>query len=136
MVFYCPQCGKTELDYKHDKLKFSFVNMRDGYGRPLHHTKCECGNYLAAYTFFTKEDIGQDVNLLDYIKYVITGYDRNGIYYSDGFYEDVEDRAKEYDRQQEENRIERNRVSQMSKEEKERYYEERYKELKARLETE
>ena len=47
-LFYCPNCGKEEITNEDlYKNEHTIVNMRDGYGRPIRHYKCECGNYLA-----------------------------------------------------------------------------------------
>lgn len=136
MIFYCPQCGKTDLEYNHDKTKFSFGNMRDGYGRPIHHTKCECGNCLAAYISFTKEDVEKDIGMMNYVKELIAGYNRDGIYYTDGFYEHVESRIGEYEKKQEENQLERERISKMTDLEKEEYFKDLRKEIESRFMSE
>lgn len=136
MIFYCPQCGKTNPNYKHDKFKFSFGNIRDGYGRPLHHTKCECGNYLAAYISFTEEDVNEDVGLLPYIRDLITGYNSGGIYYTEGFYEYVENKSKKYDVKQEKNRLERERISKMTNIEKEEHFKDMRKKIESRFMSE
>lgn len=71
--------------------------MRDGYGRPIRHYKCECGNYLAG---------SMDVNgWLDnpdailYCKGLIEDYNPGGCFYSgivglNGDKSDMYERAK------------------------------------------
>lgn len=47
-IFYCPQCGDFKMeDNPPLRNKITYKNLRDGYGRPITHYKCECGNYLA-----------------------------------------------------------------------------------------
>ena len=47
-LFYCPECNKEEITNSElYKNEYTINNMRDGYGRPIRHYKCECGNYLA-----------------------------------------------------------------------------------------
>lgn len=81
-LFYCPECNKEEITtndlYKNE---YSINNMRDGYGRPIRHYKCECGNYLAG-----SMDINgweNDENAILYCKETIKGYNRGGCYYCD-----------------------------------------------------
>lgn len=47
-LFYCPECGKEQIlnNNPYEKEK-TIINIRDGYGRPITHYKCECGNYFA-----------------------------------------------------------------------------------------
>lgn len=92
MAFYCPTCKRLDIDFKLDRGTPYVVNIRDGYGRPLYHIKCECGNYLAAAINFTKEELEKDEGLLDYIVSVISGYNKGGCFYADGYYEYVEKR--------------------------------------------
>jgi len=85
-VKYCPKCGKLELIETTDFNYRYFTNMRDGYGRPIRHYKCECGNYLAGIMDIT----GLSDNETDNIKYakdIITAYNIGGDYYEDGLIE-------------------------------------------------
>lgn len=81
-LFYCPECNKEEI--RNDdpyKYEHTINNMRDGYGRPITHYKCECGNYLAG-----SMDINgweEDKNAILYCKETIQGYNRGGCYYTD-----------------------------------------------------
>ena len=99
-LFYCPKCKKEEIrsdnPYRYEE---TIVNMRDGYGRPIRHYKCECGNYLAG---------SMDVNgWLDnpdavlYCKGLIKDYNPGGCYYDgivglNGDKSDMYERAKKY----------------------------------------
>lgn len=81
-LFYCPECGKTKLIKEYLEIKkyrdeTSFMNIRDGYGRPINHIKCECGNYLSGMMYLEKED-SQDI---EYIKNIITEYNKDGNYF-------------------------------------------------------
>lgn len=77
-LFYCPECGKKQIlnnnPYERDK---TITNIRDGYGRPITHYKCECGNYLAG----SMDVTGWDEDGVEYAKETISGYNRGGCYY-------------------------------------------------------
>lgn len=79
-LFYCPECNKEEI--RNDdpyKYEYTINNMRGGYGRPIRHYKCECGNYLAG-----SMDINgwvDDKDAILYCKETIEGYNRGGCYY-------------------------------------------------------
>lgn len=79
-LFYCPECNKEEI--RNDdpyKNEYTINNMRDGYGRPIRHYKCECGNYLAG-----SIDVNgwvDDKDAILYCKETIEGYNRGGCYY-------------------------------------------------------
>lgn len=81
-LFYCPECNKEEI--RNDdpyKNEYTINNMRDGYGRPIRHYKCECGNYLAG-----SMDVNgwvDDKDAILYCKETIKGYNRGGWYYKD-----------------------------------------------------
>lgn len=81
-LFYCPECNKEEI--RNDdpyKNEYTINNMRDGYGRPIRHYKCECGNYLAG-----SMDVNgwvDDKEAILYCKETIKGYNRGGCYYID-----------------------------------------------------
>ena len=97
-LFYCPKCKKEEIreddPYRYEE---TIINMRDGYGRPIRHYKCECGNYLAG---------SMDVNgwldnpdALLYCKGLIKDYNPGGCYYDgivglNGDKSDMYERAK------------------------------------------
>lgn len=79
-LFYCPKCKKEEIrsdnPYRYEE---TIVNMRDGYGRPIRHYKCECGNYLAG-----SMDVNgwiDDPNAILYCKETIDGYNLGGCFY-------------------------------------------------------
>ena len=80
-LFYCPECNKEEI--RNDdpyKYEYTISNIRDGYGRPIIHYKCECGNYLAG-----SMDVNgwiDDKNAIEYCKETIQGYNRGGCYYN------------------------------------------------------
>lgn len=66
-----------------------------GYGTPFYNLKCPyCGNVLSGMAFLigTKEN---NAWFVDYMKGIIAGYDVNGIYYTDGYYELVDKIIKE-----------------------------------------
>lgn len=137
MIYYCPVCKKIDINYKNDKNILRVVNCRDGYGRPLYHVRCECGNYLAAYISFTEDDIKDDSGALDYIKGTIEGYNKGGIFYNDGYYEYVEKDITDRYKRTEDIIRERNMISKMNEEEKTAYFDNKYNEMKMSfLETE
>lgn len=95
-LFYCPMCGKEEIrnDNPYNDEK-TIVNMRDGYGRPITHYKCECGNYLAG----SMSVSGFDEHTIKYYKDIIKGYNEGGCYYNtnsalNGDNIDLSERAK------------------------------------------
>ena len=108
-IFYCPMCGKEEIrndnPYKNEK---TIVNMRDGYGRPISHYKCECGNYLAGSMDVT--DWVNDESMIGYAKGIIEGYNKGGCYYAhnsslSGGYCDLLERARQcYEKRKEESK--------------------------------
>ena len=77
-LFYCPECGKQQIlnDNPYIKEK-TIINMRDGYGRPITHYKCECGNYLPG----SIDVSGWGDDGIEYAKETIVGYNRGGCYY-------------------------------------------------------
>lgn len=81
-LFYCPKCKKEEIrsDNPYQKEQ-TITNMRDGYGRPIKHYKCACGNYLAGSIDFFGTDVN-DREFIEYCKYIIEGYNPGGIYYN------------------------------------------------------
>ena len=79
-LFYCPKCKKEEIrednPYRYEE---TIANMRDGWGRPIRHYKCECGNYLAG-----SMDVSgwvDDPDAILYCKETIEGYNPGGCYY-------------------------------------------------------
>lgn len=82
-LFYCPKCKKEEIREDNPyKYEDTITNMRDGWGRPIRHYKCECGNYLAG-----SMDVSgwvDDPDVILYCKETIEGYNPGGCYY-DGF---------------------------------------------------
>lgn len=129
MIFYCPICKKLEMDFKMNSSTPHVGNIRDGYGHPLYHMKCECGNYLSAGIHFTKDEVEKDLGLLDYIKKVITGYNKNGCFYMAGYYEYAEDRINQIEQRNKEILEERAKVSTMTDLEKEEYFKRKYENL-------
>lgn len=97
-LFYCPKCKKEETrednPYRYEE---TIINMRDGWGRPIQHYKCECGNYLAG--SMDVSDWADDPDAILYCKETIEGYNPGGCYY-DGFMtfngdeSDMHERAK------------------------------------------
>lgn len=86
-LFYCPKCGKEEIKNVYpSRDEITFRNIRDGYGRPIVHYKCECGNLLAG-----SIDISElNENAIRYDKDIITCYNSGGCY-CDGLYEKIEE---------------------------------------------
>lgn len=94
-LYYCPECGSEQLLSKEQlakenpyKLKETIINMRDGYGRPITHYQCNCGNYLAGSIDVT----GWDENGIKYAKHIIKDYNKGGIFYT----EDIKERAEKF----------------------------------------
>lgn len=97
-LFYCPKCKKEEIrednPYKYEE---TIINMRDGWGRPIRHYKCECGNYLAG-----SMDVNgweDDPDAILYCKGLIEDYNPGGCFYGgavglDGDKSDTYERAK------------------------------------------
>ena len=129
MIYYCPKCKKLTIGYKKDRDTISFTNIRDGYGRPLHHAKCECGNYLAAYMDFNEKDTRIEPELINYIKSIIEGYNVEGCYYNDGFYEFVKENIIKQEQGLKIAKEERQRVLNMSEEERYDYFVKKYPQL-------
>lgn len=96
-LFYCPKCYKEEIKNEYpSRNEITYKNIRDGYGRPITHYKCECGNLLAGSMDVTGWE--NDNGLIDYSKAVIEGYNKDGCYYCDGLYEAVEERYNKKNR--------------------------------------
>lgn len=80
-MFYCPKCGKTENwkeeDFRKHRKNQTLVNIRDGYGRPIRHYLCDCGNYLAGEMCTA----GYDEDGIEYAKHIITAYNEGGNYF-------------------------------------------------------
>lgn len=88
-IFYCPECGKEEIkDVYPPRNEITFTNIRGGYGRPITHYKCECGNLLAG-----SMDISEwnNKDAIRYDKDIITCYNRGGCCYPNGLYEKIEE---------------------------------------------
>lgn len=82
-LYYCPKCGKIEIVSEYSKYKEyvkerTCANIRDGYGRPIQHIKCSCGNYLAGFISLPEECDSDDI---EYFKNIITDYNENGMYF-------------------------------------------------------
>lgn len=80
-LFYCPKCHKEKITnddvYKNE---YTIANMRGGYGRPIRHYKCECGNYLAGSMDIS--DWENDKYMIEFCKETIEDYNKNGDYYN------------------------------------------------------
>lgn len=79
-LFYCPKCKKEEI--RNDdpyRNEHTLLNIRGGYGRPITHYKCECGNYLAG----SINVIGwTDEECILYCKELIEEYNKGGCCFS------------------------------------------------------
>jgi hypothetical protein len=86
-MYYCPKCGKFELNFdvaKH-KSERTVINIRDCYSRPIIHYMCECGNPLAGnmeIRGLMKDEY--DYEAVDYAKSIITAYNEGGDYFEQG----------------------------------------------------
>lgn len=88
-LFYCPECRREEINITNPPLnKITYRNIRDGYGRPITHYECECGNILAG--SIDVSGFEKEAGLIDYFKMVIEGYNKGGCYYVNGLYEAIE----------------------------------------------
>lgn len=106
-LFYCPACEKEEIrnddPYKNER---TISNIRDGYGRPISHYKCECGNYLAG----SMDVSSWDEHMIKYCKDTIRGYNKGSCYYTfnsslSGDNSDLFERAKQcYEKRKEESK--------------------------------
>lgn len=78
MYFYCPQCDNEEIrnddPYREEK---TIINPRGGFGRALHHYKCECGNYLAG----AVQAIGLEEDDMAYYRCLIRDYNKGGSFF-------------------------------------------------------
>lgn len=135
LIYYCPKCGKLDTEFKMTRDTPSVGNIRDGYGRPLYHIKCDCGNYLAAGINFSKDEIDKERSLIEYVKNVITEYNKGGNFYHDGFYEYVEKRISDIEQRNIELSEERKRIMHMSESEKKEYFSAKYKEIMGRIKS-
>lgn len=78
-LYYCPACGQSEIltdsaEIKRRLAKKTFTNIRDGYGRPISHYECDCGNLLAG----SMDLAGWDDDGVTYAKAVIREYNEGG----------------------------------------------------------
>lgn len=80
-VFYCPQCKKLEINFefdeKKDRNKITYMNPRDGYGRPITHIICpSCGYELSGFvnTMGQVKQKEDESEIIEYYKSVIEGY--------------------------------------------------------------
>lgn len=79
-LFYCPKCSKEEISNNDIyRGEYTINNMRGGYGRPIKHYKCECGNYLAGSISIGGHE--EDKNFIEYCKEVIEYYNKDGCLY-------------------------------------------------------
>lgn len=83
-LWYCPQCKDLEIKdclprqliHKDESLvnHCTFINLRNGFGMPIHHYLCSCGNERAgAMTIPDKPDVDVD-DIVYYYKSVISIY--------------------------------------------------------------
>lgn len=80
---YCPVCGDSKIITKSNEYEWYFSrktlgNLRGGYGRPIMHYKCACGNFLAG----SIDVIGWDDEGIAYAQAVIRSYNEGGAYFS------------------------------------------------------
>lgn len=77
-LYYCPKCGKEEIsDQDLYTKEYTLLNIRDGFGRPIRHYKCECGNYLAG----SMDVTGWDEDGIKYAMSIIKDYNLGGPYH-------------------------------------------------------
>lgn len=84
-MFYCPKCEKFVMNFnRRDNQKYIIVpNMRGGYGRPIAHYLCECGNPLAGDMDIRGLSDDEEMNV-NYAKDIITAYNEGGDYFEQG----------------------------------------------------
>jgi hypothetical protein len=82
-MYYCPKCGKFEINFnsRERRNERTVSNCRDGWGRPIYHYLCECGNPLAGTMFIEDQN---DNELVEYSKYVIEAYNEGGDFFVQG----------------------------------------------------
>ena len=77
-MFYCPKCGRFELnfnfkDMNEERKLHTFSNIRDGYGTPINHVICtNCKNVLAG-VITLRENSNDEIN---YYKDLIEMYNK------------------------------------------------------------
>jgi len=93
-LFYCPKCYKEEIKNGYpSRSEITYKNIRDGYGRPITHYRCECGNLLAGSIDIAGFE--DDKDAVSYYKGIIEGYNKDGIYYRSGLYEKIKEMYEE-----------------------------------------
>lgn len=102
-IFYCPQCGKIDKNFKYEDREPYVINIRDGFGHPIYHIKCNCGNYLAGYMNWSEKDL-QNEGLYNYIIETIKGYNLNGCFLQDEKQEEWYNYVKEKYEEQKNNK--------------------------------
>lgn len=80
---YCPACQQSKIITAADELEpywleKSLTNTRGGFGRPITHYKCNCGNFLAG----SMDVSGWDGDGIDYTKSIIREYNEGGRYFT------------------------------------------------------
>lgn len=80
---YCPACGDSVIitnanEYEQYRQRRTLSNLRDGFGRPITHYKCGCGNVLAG----SMDVIGWDDEGVAYARAVIRSYNEGGTCFS------------------------------------------------------
>ena len=80
---YCPKCGYLEIlteptEFEKYRSEKTTSNLRGGYGRPITHYKCDCGNFLAG----SMDVSGWDDDGIMYAKAVIQDYNEGGAYFN------------------------------------------------------
>jgi len=81
-MYYCPKCKKLDLNFDITKNnKYATVaNIRDGWGRPIQHFLCECGNLLAG--AMNISGLGNNKEeAIEYAKDIISSYNEYGIFF-------------------------------------------------------
>lgn len=74
VLWYCPKCNREEIkDVFPNRDERTWTNLRDGYGTPICHYKCECGNPNAGAMHFKVVGDITDYNI-EYFKSVIEMY--------------------------------------------------------------
>lgn len=80
-LFYCPKCNKEKISTNDIyRGEYTISNMRGGYGRPIRHYKCECGNYFAGSIDISGWE--DDEDSIKYCKDTINEYNKNGCFYN------------------------------------------------------
>lgn len=76
VLWYCPNCNKEEIkDRFPTNTESTMINLRDGYGTPIRHYLCECGNKFAGAMQLYNITKNSEIDI-EYFKSTIELYNR------------------------------------------------------------